>query len=121
VGEPAGSGEAIVVAGPTELAVSGTVPNGRLPAHLRSGRCDDGGPIKTPLESLHTDRLGSARSSTLVPLPPHQVLDGQSYLEIQEGGAEPRQPLFCADLPVRPELHSGTRPDPIIGREAPEP
>jgi hypothetical protein len=114
-----GSGEALIVAGPTELrielGVSTALPNARLPAYLRSGRCDDGGPIVAPLESIDSDPLGDGGSSTIVPLAPHQLLDGQSYIEIQDGGAEPRNPIFCGDLPARPELHPDIRPDPIIG------
>jgi hypothetical protein len=119
VGEAAGSGEALIVAGPTELrielGVSASLPNARLPAYLRSGRCDDGGPIVAPLESIDSDRLGDGGSSTIVPLAPHQLLDGQSYIEIQHGGAEPRNPIFCGDLPARHELHPDIRPDPIVG------
>jgi hypothetical protein len=63
--------------------------------------CADGGPIVSPLETVDTDALGDGTSHAVVSLPPHHVLDGQHYIEVRDGGAEPRPRILCGDVPRR--------------------
>jgi hypothetical protein len=92
--------------GETQLTVSisGAHPNALYPARLHTGRCEEQGAERAPLEPIRTDAAGQGASRSVVPIPAHEVMTGRDYVQVYVARGDLHQAVACGELPERPDL-----------------
>jgi hypothetical protein len=114
VGESRVAGQAEIVGWQTgtriELSVWQAPPDSIFAAYVGAGSCVEPGPVVTVLEPLRIDGDGTARIRSDHEIAPHEILDGQHFLQVYRGDVQRRIPLACGDLPPRPDLDPGIAP-----------
>jgi hypothetical protein len=92
------------------VSVQAAPPDAVLPVRVHTGQCEDEAAERAALEPVRTDSFGVGRSESTVPLPIHEILTGQHYLQVYEARGELHQGLACGNIPARPDLHPGIAP-----------
>jgi hypothetical protein len=92
------------------VSIQAAPPNATLPVRLHTGQCEDEGAERAALDPVRTDAAGTGRTEFTVPLPAHEILTGQHYIQVYEARGELHRGLSCGNIPARPDLHPGIAP-----------
>ncbi len=98
------------------LRVSGAQPNVPLATSLHQGTCDEVGRPVAVLEQIRADATGIGTATTVVPVPPQQVMDGRHSVRVYSGPSDAVPPVACATIPAHTPTPPAVPTTPVPGQ-----